>query len=205
MNQPAKKDNRMMAVGFALAAAACLIYASFTRQWLVNISQYEDRGVGLRSNYSCFDSETMNQRPSADSCRDEPNSELVDELRDESPTAAREVSAAFVPMGWATFVECLIGAFGLVAAAAIALAKKTPQLPMAPTTLGLLAIMATLGTGMVFIATKPGPPGYVGVGMSFWIFGIGAVLGIIGAQLLAKVNRPADPDLLADAMNPDQF
>jgi hypothetical protein len=31
------------------------------------------------------------------------------------------------------------------------------------------------------------------------------VAGIAGAQLLAKQIRPADPDLLQDAMNPDRF
>jgi hypothetical protein len=37
------------------------------------------------------------------------------------------------------------------------------------------------------------------------VFGAGAVLGIAGAQILAKVNRPVDPDLMHDAMNPDEF
>jgi hypothetical protein len=31
------------------------------------------------------------------------------------------------------------------------------------------------------------------------------VLGIAAAQLLAKVNRPLDPDLMQDAMNADEF
>jgi hypothetical protein len=57
----------------------------------------------------------------------------------------------------------------------------------------------------VFVATKPGEAGFVGVGQSFWVFGAGAVLGIAGAQMLAKVNRPSDPDLMSDAMNPDEF
>ena len=50
----------------------------------------------------------------------------------------------------------------------------------------------------VFVATKPGPPGMVGVGLSFWIFGVGAVMGIVGAQLLAKVNRPPDTEWTVD-------
>ena len=41
--------------------------------------------------------------------------------------------------------------------------------------------------------------------MGFWAFGIGAVMGIAAAQMLAKINRPIDPDLLADAMNPEQY
>jgi hypothetical protein len=55
------------------------------------------------------------------------------------------------------------------------------------------------------VATKPGEAGSVGVAWSFWAFGLGAVTGLAGAQLLARQLRPADPDLLSDAMNPDQF
>ncbi|MGH9883906.1 MAG: hypothetical protein ACREBE_00135, partial [bacterium] len=66
-------------------------------------------------------------------------------------------------------------------------------------------IMIGLISGCVFVATKPGDVGTVGVAWSFWAFGIGSVAGIAGAQLLAKQIRPADPDLLQDAMNPDRF
>jgi hypothetical protein len=74
-----------------------------------------------------------------------------------------------------------------------------------PTTIALLGVMIGLLTGCVFVATKPGEAGSVGVAWSFWAFGLGAVTGLAGAQLLARQLRPADPDLLSDAMNPDQF
>jgi hypothetical protein len=199
MSEKPKQDNRMLAVGIALAAAACLIYASFTRHWLVNISSIEDRGVGLRSNYSCVIA------AGEAGCLDMTNSELVEELHNEQLGVAQQTSGAFMPMGWVTFVASLVAAFGLIAAAGIALAKKTPDLPMTPSTIALLGVMTTLITGMVFIATKPGPPGYVGVGISFWVFAGGAIGGIVAAQMLAKVNRPIDPDLMADSMNPDNF
>jgi hypothetical protein len=50
----------------------------------------------------------------------------------------------------------------------------------------------------VFVATKPGPTGMVGVGMSFWIFGAGCVMGIAGAQMMAKLNRPLEPEWTVD-------
>jgi hypothetical protein len=65
--------------------------------------------------------------------------------------------------------------------------------------------MLALISACVFVATKPGGNGALGVGVGFWVFGGGAVLGIASAQLLARVIRPADPDLMADAMDPDQF
>jgi hypothetical protein len=57
--------------------------------------------------------------------------------------------------------------------------------------------MVGLISGCVFVATKPGPAGMVGVGMSFWLFGAGVVMGIVGAQMLAKVIRPPDPEWTA--------
>ncbi len=174
----ADPKNRSLAIGLALAAAVALVYAGLTRQWLVSADSSVK--LGLRSDAA-----------------------LIEELH--SIWGDKYTSSAFAPMGWATLVECLLAAVGLAAAAGIALARTRPDLPMAPTTLALLAIMAALITGCVFVATKPGAPGFVGVGISFWIFGAGAVVGIAGAQMLAKVNRPVDPDLMEDAMNPEHF
>ena len=199
MSESTSRDHRVLAIALAFGAAACLIFACFTREWLINVSSREDRGVGLRSNFSCI------VGAGEAGCSNLTNHELVEEFRSEGTETSRQTSGAFVPMGWATFVECLVAALGVLAAAALALARKTPDLPIAPTTVGLLAVMATLITGMVFIATKPGPPGYVGVGLSFWVFSVGAVAGIVANQMLAKINRPVDPDLLADSMNPDQY
>jgi hypothetical protein len=193
------KPNRALAIALAFVGAACLGGAAFTHSWLVNGNVYEHINFGLRSNAQCGSAFGEPE------CNTATNAELVEQMRGFSSSAADNTSGAFAPMGWATFVACLLGAFGLVAAAAIALAGKQPTLPMAPTTIALLAIMAGLITGCVFVATKPGPPGFVGVGLSFWIFGAGCVVGIAGAQMLAKVNRPPDPDLMEGAMKPDEF
>jgi hypothetical protein len=45
----------------------------------------------------------------------------------------------------------------------------------------------------------------LGVDLGFWAFGAGTVVGILGAQLLAKELRPPDPDLLEGALTPDDF
>ena len=198
MSEASKKPSRMLAIALAVAAAGCLLTAAFTKNWLVNGNVYEQIHFGLRTmtvSGSSFGEEDATRT----------NSQVVDDMRETNAAAARDTSSAFAPMGWATFVECLLASLGLVLAAAIALARKQPDLPITPTTIALLAIMLGLITGCVFVATKPGPAGYVGVGLSFWLFGGGCVLGIAAAQMLAKINRPEDPDLMADAMNPDQF
>jgi len=186
-------DNRMFAAALGLGAAACFAYAAFSLHWLINASV--DVMFGLRTNLTCVN----------DHCDPTTNSAFVDTIKQMSGSSPDMASDAFAPLGWATTVTCLLAALGLAAGAGLALAKKRPMLPISPSTISLLAIMAGLITGCVFVATKPGDPGFVGVGLGFWIFGIASVGGIAGAQLLAKVNRAPDPDLMADAMNPDDF
>jgi hypothetical protein len=181
----AKPDLRPLATGLCAVAAACLLYAMFTRTWLTNAGRYTEVGFGLRSNFECDRTQH---------CFESANSAFIERWRDMGPDAARLTSSAFVPMGWTTFIVALLGALGLVAAAAYGALKRAPRWPIAPTTIALLGVMIGLITGCVFVATKPGPAGMVGVGLSFWIFGVGCVMGIAGAQLLAKVNRPPDED-----------
>jgi len=197
------KNQRVLAIVLALVSGLGLIYAGFTRQWLTNGNEYEQRAFGLRDMSLC--GSAFGEKD----CDRYTNSGFVDHLRDVNEASgrerARDASGAFAPMGWVTFVAALLAALGLLAGAAIAIAGKHPDLPMTPPTLALLAIIIGIITGCVFIATKPGPAGFVGAGLSFWVFGGGCVLGIAAAQMLAKVNRPLDPDLMQDAMNADEF
>ncbi|MGE0549454.1 MAG: hypothetical protein AB7O24_05640 [Kofleriaceae bacterium] len=104
-----------------------------------------------------------------------------------------------------TFVALIVAALSLAASAGLALANKRPHLPISPASLAVLASMISLIAGCIFVGTKPGGPGFVAMSHGFWAFGLGSVLAIAGAQLVSKAIRPVDPDLMADAMNPDQF
>jgi hypothetical protein len=190
-----KKDNRTLGIGLAAGAAICLIYAAFTQQWLANAGRYTEVGFGLLSNHECSVTVIRSGKPA---CRELSNTEFIDKWRSMGEEAAKLTSSAFAPIGKVTLVIILLAALGLLAAAGLAAARKQLALPIAPTTVALLAGMAGLITGCVFVATKPGPPGMVGVGVSFWVFGIGCVAGIVGAQLLAKVNRPPDEEWTVD-------
>jgi hypothetical protein len=185
------KDNRTFAVALALGAAACLVYAALSHNWLVDATA--ELRFGLRGNVVC---------DATESCAAMSNAALVDEIHRSDALAA--ASGAFAPMGWATTVTMLLAALGLAGGAGLALANKRPVVPIAPTTIALLGIMVGLITGCVFVATKPSAVN-VGVGLGFWLFGAGSVAGIGGAQLLAKINRAPDPDLMDGAMNPDEF
>lgn len=200
MSEPVKKDMRPLATALCAVAAACLIYGAFTHAWLVNAGRYAEIGFGLRNNHECGMSYTFDgEKENADEkCITMSNDATIKRFREMGPDIAKLTSSAFVPAGWITFIVSLLAALGLAAAAAFGALKKPMTLPIAPTTIGLLGVMIGLISGCVFIATKPGPPGMIGVGMSFWIFGVGCVMGIAGAQMMSKVNKPPDPEWTVD-------
>jgi hypothetical protein len=200
MSEPVKKDLRPLATGLCAVAAACLIYAAFTHAWLANAGRYGEIGFGLRKNFDCRESYSFDgaEEHSKQACEWHTNADVIAKWRELSENSKKLASSAFVPMGWVTFIVALLAALGLAVAAAFGALKKPMTGPIAPTTIGLLGVMIGLITGCVFVATKPGPAGMVGVGLSFWVFGVGCVMGIAGAQMMAKVNRPPDPEWTVD-------
>jgi len=192
--------HRILAIALAFAAAAALIVASFSQGWLANATPDGDVTIGLRTTTECGSIGLTLAEP--DQCRTKSNAAYADGWDDHT---GRFYSSAFAPMGWVALVACLVAALGLLGAAALGLATKKPSPPISPSTIALLGLMVSLITGCVFVATKPGTPGFVGSGIIFWIFGAGCVVGIPASILLAKVNRPRDPDLMDDAMDPDSF
>jgi hypothetical protein len=195
------RPNRIPPIVLALLGAAALLFAAMSSHWLSNAGENGSIAMGLRSTTECG-SVGMLLGPQPDECPTKNTSDYAAEWKTDS---GQYYSAAFAPFGLVTLIACIVGALGLLAAAALALAKKQPALPVSPSSISLLALMAGLISGCVFVATKPGPGGFVGVGVAFWIFGAGAVLGLAGSIMLARVNRPVDPDLMEDAIDPDRF
>lgn len=192
--------NRVLAIVLAFVAAAALAIASFSQGWLANDDSDGSITIGLRSTTECGSiGMTLASR---DQCRTRSNGEYADTWDDHT---GRFYSSAFAPMGTVTLVACLVAALGLLGAAGLGLAKTKPNPPISPSTIALLGVMVALITGCVFVATKPGTPGFVGSGIMFWLFGAGCVVGIPSSIMLAKLNRPRDPDLMDDAMDPDNF
>ncbi|HET7505127.1 MAG TPA: hypothetical protein VFK02_29110 [Kofleriaceae bacterium] len=196
---PRRPPPRALAIAIAAAAAGCLLAACFSHRWLAN-RHLGDFGYSLLSFQDCRTGE-----PSAQpACTSISNFQVVKKTQN-SPFYEQRASTVFPVLGLVTFVVLLLAAAGLLCAAGLAAAGRRPDLPISPTTISLLANMIGLVSGCVFVAIRPGEAGAVGVAWSFWAFGIGSVGGFAGAQLLAKQIRPRDPDLLYDAMNPDQF
>jgi hypothetical protein len=192
--EPAVDDGggqrRVLAIVLGAVAAAALGVAAFSPHWLGNAAIGDDTTItmGLRATETCSGGGVICVSASIAQVAEQANS-----------------TAAFPTFGWITFVACLIGCGGLVISVALGLARRAPQWPMAPTTLAFLAIALALITGCVFCAIKPGEGGFIGVGWGFYVFGLGVIAGLPASHLLARVLRPPDPDLMADAMNPDDF
>ncbi|HEY1551730.1 MAG TPA: hypothetical protein VGG28_28075, partial [Kofleriaceae bacterium] len=153
MTTPKWHENRRSVGMLALAAVACLAFATLSGQWLVNDGL--DMTFGLRDNAMC---------DAAGICVSTSNGDFVEQIKLIGPELA---SSTFPIMGWITTVTCLLAALGLALGAALALANKQPNLPLSPSTIAIVAIMAGLVTGCVFVATKPGHA--LGVGIGFTI------------------------------------
>jgi hypothetical protein len=198
---PSKPRNPHIVAAAAIVAACALIFSCFSSRWLANAGSDGEIMMGLRTTTECG-SIGLLLGPKPDECRTADNSAYAEEWKG---SASQYYSASWAPFGMITMIAVLLGALGLLGAGVLGFLKTKPNVPFSPSTVALLGIMVSLITGCVFVATKPGPGGFVGVGVTFWIFGIGAVIGIFVATVLAKVNRPVDLDLMDDAMNPDQF
>jgi hypothetical protein len=228
MTDEPKSDHRIVATILAVAAVGCLVYAAASRHWLYNPRTrilVTEVAIGPRGLVVCI--------PDTEDCRELSNGELVDEFQDQVAHARHvaesmppttpdtevamaqksaveladllHASAAFPIFGWIALVSCIVAAASLAIVVALSLTHRRVMWPIMPTTTALLGLMIGVIAGCVFVAIKPGAAGFVGVSYGFWLFGAGCVLGLAAAILLNKVIRPLDPDLLDDAMDPEQF
>jgi hypothetical protein len=223
---PPPPPRRVLGIVLVLVALGCLAYVAQSHSWLANAGYSQEVGFGLIDNYACdargtgdceaLDNEELVVRYDArvDLPRHFPEgSNVTNEVIaltpwDQAlpkPGLLDHASSAFVPAGKAAFVLLGIAALALVIAGAIAVLGRKPQLPVSPCTIAVVALGLDLLAGLVFVATKPGPTSMVGVGPAFWVFGGGVLVGTAGALLLARAIRPVDPDLLADAIDPEEY
>ncbi|HEY0254845.1 MAG TPA: hypothetical protein VGC41_25140 [Kofleriaceae bacterium] len=184
----------------ALLAAAALVFAAFSSKWLANSGTAGSISMGLLSTTECGVAGIQMVANETD-CVTTGNAAYNDAWKE----ANQPNSSTFAVAGKITLVAMLVAALGLTGAGLLGFKKTKPQLPISPSSIALLGLMISFISGCVFVATKPGPNGLAGVSLSFVVFGAAGVLGLFVAIQLSKLNRPTDPDLLDDAMNPDNF
>jgi hypothetical protein len=223
-------DRRMIAIVLACIGAACLIVAAFSKSWMGNpsfsgvVRDSDGNASRERGRYLVFRGDIrfgplgfeqcakpyrgfeMHETPAEIECR----SISTEDFNEEVGQAAeldhdKYTSGAFSRAGWLAFGACLLAAAGLLVSAGMAFARIQKDLPISPASVALVGLTAAMAAGCVFVATKPGPAGMLGVDLGFWAFGAGTVIGLLGAQMLAKELRPPDPDLLDGAIDPADF
>lgn len=215
-------DNRLLTILVSLAAAAALAYACIAPTWLYNPrnKQHFEVGFGLTRMFECelADGGECKRISNAafaaewkalladiqERAKEEPADPQTQAFAIQAQTELR-VSGAWTTLGWITLGCAAVAALSLLVCVALVLGKKRVAWPIMPTTTAILGVAIGLITGCVFVALKPGPPGYVGVHLGFFAFGGGVIVGLIGALMMNKLLRPYDPDLLADSMDPEHY
>jgi hypothetical protein len=178
-NPAKKKQIAMIVTGVACLA---ILVTLFTKHWLAPADPLEG-GMGLRSYSICFQGE----------CEEGTNKALIAEFN-ERASKSDQKSPIFWIMGYATIITGLLSVGLLIAGVALVAKGKFFLGSVAPTSLALLSLFLTLILACVFVATNPtkGSAMQLGVGWSFWLFGVGVVTGIVGAQMLNKFKPAPD-------------
>jgi hypothetical protein len=114
---------------------------------------------------------------------------------------AKPAQGAFAIAGVVTFALSLIAGLALAAAGGLACKDRFIRKPIALTTVALLALCLALVAACVFVGAKPqGLP--LGVSWPFFLYAAGVVVGIAGAQMLAKAFSEATVDPYWDGLVP---
>jgi hypothetical protein len=166
-------------------AATLLTAACLSKRWLANGSGPDSISYGLIRFTECIDG----------ACQTHPSNVEPNALTRRVPR--EELSPTFPLAGWTTLGASALAIAALVTCALIGLFRRRLALPIAPSSLALLGLLVAMVAGSLFIATKPGGLGRVGVDWSFVVFSAAVVIGIIAAQRIAKEIRPIDPELEA--------
>jgi hypothetical protein len=205
---PQRPERRLLALVLAFVAIACLIFAGLSKRWLYSPGRSpgfwssEQRelaappyelGFGLRETFACMSrglyesSALLYGNQAGGRCVDRTNAEVFAE---DARSGGRLMSAAFVAFGLITFAACVAAALLLLVAASLVVARKRVITFLMPTTASLIALLVALVSGGLFLAVRPGPPGYVGLGLGTIVFGVGAVTGIASSVVLGRLLRP---------------
>jgi hypothetical protein len=178
---------RWTGIASAAVAVALLVLGALSHEWLIGRDLGIETRLGLREVEIC---QTVDPQASGDGSRS-----------CESVALAAVGESAFAPDGFDRFGSLATASFwaGLGAAAVLvvcllfSLARWAPDLPIHPTTLGILASAAALALGGVTMLKNPYTAlvGW-GSGRGFVLYGLGASLGLFGSILLGRA-RPIAP------------
>lgn len=180
---PVSGNARLTSVALCLVAATLLTAACMSKRWLANGAGPDSIGYGLIRFTEC----------SGGKCTTSGSDVEPLALRKRSPP--EHLSPVFPAAGWVTLGGSALAIVALGVCALLGLFRRRLALPIAPSSLALFGLLVAMIAGAVFVGTKPGGLGRVGVDWGFVVFSGAVVIGMVAAQRIAKEIRPIDPDL----------
>jgi hypothetical protein len=115
----------------------------------------------------------------------ESNLNAVDKIN-EYASDRDKIIGTYAYAGIATLFFAVVAAGALATAGGLAFKDKFVRTPIPLTTVALLALCISLICGCVFLAAIPHFAFGGGVGWPFFLYGVGVVTGLTGAQMLGK-------------------
>jgi hypothetical protein len=181
----ARSEPRLSSVALCLVAATLLAASGLSQRWLANGAGADSIRYGIIRYTECVEGRCVTSN----------NDVTPEALRKRHPP--EELHPAFALAGWTTAGASALAIAGLFVCAVIGLFRRRVALPIAPSSLALFGLLIAMIGGALFIATKPGGIGRVGIDWSFIVFSVAIVIGMGAAQRISKEIRPIDPELEA--------
>ncbi|HUQ02552.1 MAG TPA: hypothetical protein VM261_08665 [Kofleriaceae bacterium] len=124
----------------------------------------------------------------------ESNLDEIDIVNNQAFSDKDKILGTYAYAGIATLFFAVVAAGALGAAGGLAFKDKFIRTPVALTTVALLALCLSLICGCVFLGAMPKFWFGGGVSWPFFLYGVGNVTGLAGAQMLAKAySEVRDP------------
>lgn len=179
--------NRLI-IGLIAGAAgiAALLVGLFSHDWVVGRDFGIDTHVGLRAEKLCQVVQPDPGQAGTGSCITVGFDEIAN-----SPSAIDGFDT-FTLLASATFYVGLVCCGLILLVMALALAKKFPDLPIAPSTLGIVLSFGSVIMIALVLALHPWKKVGWGTGWSIMVAGGGAAGCLLAAILLGRLRPPVD-------------
>jgi hypothetical protein len=177
-----------LVIGLLAGAAgiALLLVGLFSNDWVVGSDFGIDTHVGLRSETLCQVVQPDPSEPGVTGCSDVSFEDMA-----HSPSAIDGFDT-FTIMAAITFYGGLACCGVVVLVILLALAKKYPNLPIAPSTLGIVLSFGSVVMIALVLALHPWKKVGWGTGWSIMVAGGGAAGCLLAAILLGRLRPPVD-------------
>lgn len=177
-----------LVIGLVAGAAgiAALLVGLFSNNWVIGRNFGIDTYVGLRSETLCQVVQPDPGRPGESACSEVSFDEMAN-----SPSSIDGFDT-FTLMATATFYVGLACCAVVLIIMLLAVARKYPDLPIAPSTLGIVLSFGSVVMIALVLALHPWKKVGWGTGWSIMVAGGGAAACLLAAILLGRLRPPVD-------------